>query len=119
MEKEYFLRDVLKAVDVSVSVGLYLVNTHHHHAARKFYQESTTLLEFIEESLHQKNEPRKELDQVRLSPFFPLASNAFSDIGSVGRIEKLKKSLKKKKHKKSLNKRPGASASFEKVTFLD
>lgn len=57
------MRDVLKAVDVSVSVGLYLVNAHHHHAARKFYQESTTLLEFIEESLHQKNEPRKEFDQ--------------------------------------------------------
>lgn len=59
MEKEHILKDVLKAVDMCVSVGLYFANIHHDHAAREFYKESTTLLEFIEESLHQKNAPRK------------------------------------------------------------
>ena len=39
--------------------------------------------------------------------FFRLASNAFSDIGSVGRIEKKKKKRNlKKNHKKSRNSRP-------------
>ena len=36
--------------------------------------------------------------------FVRLASNAFPDIGSVGRIEKRK--TKKKDHKKSRNRRP-------------
>ena len=49
--------------------------------------------------------------QVRPSPFFRLASNAFPDIGSVDRIEK--KNIKKKKnHKKSRNGRPGTPASY-------
>ena len=42
--------------------------------------------------------------------FFRLASNAFSDIGSVGRSVRLKK--KPKKRKKSLNRRPGTPASL-------
>ena len=41
---------------------------------------------------------------IRPSPFFRLASNAFPDIGSVGRIEK--KQTKKKINKKSQNRRP-------------
>ena len=41
--------------------------------------------------------------------FFRLASNAFSDIGSVGQIEK----KKPKKRKKSLNRRPGTPASLQ------
>ena len=48
---------------------------------------------------------------VRPSPFFlRLASNAFPDIGSVGRIEKKKKKTEKKIHRKSRNKRPGTQA---------
>ena len=40
-----------------------------------------------------------------IPPFFCLASNAFSDIGSVGQIEKKKKNLKKIQMK-SRNSRP-------------
>ena len=40
-----------------------------------------------------------------IPPFFHLALNAFPDVGSVGRIEKKKKKLKKN-HKESLNRRP-------------
>ena len=70
MEKEHILKDVLKTVDMCVSVGLYFANIQHDHAAREFYKESTTLLEFIEESLHQKNAPRKVMDQINVKPTF-------------------------------------------------
>ena len=43
---------------------------------------------------------------LRPSPLFCLASNAFPDVGSVGRIKKKKKKKLKKNHNKSRNRRP-------------
>ena len=54
---------------------------------------------------------------LRPSPlFFHLASNAFPDVGSVGRIEKKNRSIKKN-HKKSQNRRPWYSRMTSKVNI--